>query len=100
YERTTGEPVQSPGVALFLLGEGRQLLFTRLCGGAGYFGARGCMTDVFANDGAGWSLVFFAPGTEDVFDLDLDRMADGWPEIVVSGGAARWAWSGTGYAIR
>jgi hypothetical protein len=99
YERTIGEPVQSPGVALFLLGEGRQLLFTRLCGRGGYFGARGCSVDVFANDGSGWRQAFFADA-DDTFALDLDRTADGWPDIVVSGGVARWGWTGSGYAIR
>ena len=100
YQQAMGEPAQVPGAALFDLGPGQQLLFTRLCGRGGYFGARGCVVEVFANPGNGWQDVFFSSGDSDTYDLDFDRAVGGWPEIVINNGAARWAWSGTGYRIR
>lgn len=104
------------GIAMTELGEGRRLLFTRLCGSSWYYGMSGCNVTGFApadprpqgegsegDEGPAWRVVY---DTENVF-LHLDPNSDsrGWPDIVTlpvrTGGGAGliWRWNGEAYAL-
>src|SRR5690606_19489318 len=88
-------------------GDGRRVLFTRLCGSSWYFGATGCNVTGFApGDGATtakpWRIVY---DTENVhLYTDPESAEGGWRDIVTlpvgTGGSGKvWRWSGAAYAL-
>ena len=108
---TTMQPVLDAAMAEF--GEGRRVLFTRLCGSSWYFGASGCNITGFAPEPAReeaaegetappWRVVY---DTENVvLHTDPQSAARGWPDLVTlpvrSAGPGRiWRWDGVAYAF-
>lgn len=106
---TASKPRLTAAMAEF--GEGRRVLFTRLCGSSWYFGRSGCNItgfafDAFANkrDGdtyeAQWRVVY---DTENALvHTDPNAATDGWSDLVtlpVAGGGEGkiWRWSETHY---
>ena len=115
-EATASQPEVS--AAMVELGEGRRLLFARLCGSSWYFGLSGCNITGFASEraegsagedeaaGEGasetWRIVY---DTENVF-LHTDPRSDvgGWPDLVTlplraDGLDLVWRWNGEAYAL-
>lgn len=91
--------------AMAEFGDGRRVLFTRLCGSSWYFGASGCNITGFAPDPAAegtWRVVY---DTENKHVFTDPRSAhQGWRDIVtlpagVGGNGKVWRWSGETYAL-
>lgn len=112
---TASQPEVS--VAMTELGEGRRLLFTRLCGSSWYYGLSGCNITGFAPDanaqardddedvaeGPQWRAVY---DTENVLlHLDPKSFSHGWPDLVTlpvraAGAGLIWRWDGRAYALK
>lgn len=100
-------------VAMAELGEGRRILFTRLCGSSWYYGVSGCNVTGFAplpsdaegdgEDAPSWRVVY---DTESVaLHLDPKTTSHGWPDIVTlpargPGTGLVWRWDGRGYELK
>lgn len=107
---TTAQPQVS--VAMVELGEGRRLLFTRLCGSSWYYGLSGCNITGFAPDAPAEADGDARPAWRAVYDtenvaLHLDRksLSHGWPDLVTllargGGMALVWRWNGQRYALK
>jgi hypothetical protein len=98
---TASEPRLDAAMAEF--GEGRRILFTRLCGSSWYYGASGCNVTGFAPEGAGWRVVYDSENVH--LHTDAKALVDGWPDIatlpVRTGGAGLvWRWDGRAYALK
>lgn len=109
---TASQPQVS--AAMVELGEGRRLLFTRLCGSSWYYGLSGCNITGFAPEAGGdadgeqdetgqWQAVY---DTENVL-LHLERrsLSLGWPDLVTlpvrgAGTGLVWRWDGRAYALK
>lgn len=103
---TASEPTVTAAMAEF--GDGRRLLFSRVCGSSWYFGLSGCNITGFApepgeEDAAdGWRAVY---DTENVLlHTDPASGVDGWPDLVTlptraDGLDLVWRWNGTAYAL-
>lgn len=108
---TASQPTLDAAMTEF--GDGRRVLFTRLCGSSWYFGASGCNITGFAPqtpgdaEGGGetvpaWRVVY---DTENVvLHTDPKSAAEGWPDLVTlpvrSAGPGRiWRWEGRDYAL-
>jgi len=108
---TASQPRLDAAMAEF--GEGRRVLFTRICGSSWYFGASGCNVTGFAPEpvepgGEGdddaarpaWSVVY---DTENVvLHIDPKSASEGWPDLVTlpvrSAGPGRvWRWTDGAY---
>jgi hypothetical protein len=99
---TSSEPELTAAMAEF--GDGRRVLFTRICGSSWYFGRSGCNIAGFAPDRGEneWRLVY---DTEGVL-LHIDDSSDeyGWPDLVTlplraRGEASTWRWQGSHYRL-
>lgn len=100
-------------LAMTEFGEGRRLLFTRLCGSSWYYGLSGCNITGFApqadrvaegdTEETGWRTVY---DTENVsLYLDPASQSHGWPDLVTlpargSGSGLVWRWDGRGYDLK
>ena len=97
---TSSEPELTVAMAEF--GNGRRVLFTRLCGSSWYFGRTGCNVTGFA-PGTGddeWLVVYDSEGV--LVHVDHAHDEYGWPDLVTlplrgRGEASRWRWSGSQY---
>jgi hypothetical protein len=99
---TSSEPELT--VAMGEFGDGRRVLFTKLCGSSWYFGRSGCNLTGFAPDHGqeGWRVVYDTEGVA----LHIDDTSDeyGWPDLVTlplraSGEASTWRWQGSRYGL-
>src|SRR5690606_14133773 len=117
---TMSQPAIDAAMAEF--GEGRRVLFTRMCGSSWYFGTSGCNITGFApeparpaDEGAGDGQPE-APGegppsggvvydTENVhIYLEHRSLSDGWPDLATlpargEAPARLWRWSGQAYRL-
>lgn len=102
-DATASQPQVSAAMARF--GEGRRVLFARLCGSSWYFGLSGCNITGFVRDEdseTGWRAVY---DTENVVIHTDPRSADdGWHDLatlpVRAGGVALlWRWNGEAYEL-
>ena len=108
---TAAQPAVDAAMAEF--GEGRRVLFTRLCGSSWYYGASGCNITGFAPEAAPtaneepekqaepvWRVVY---DTENVLIYtDPKATEGGWRDIVtlpVRGAGRIWRWDGSAYAL-
>ena len=99
---TASEPVLSVAMAEF--GNGRRVLFTRLCGSSWYFGRTGCNVTGFAPSSGEdeWQIAYDSEGVA----LHVDHGSDefGWPDLVTlplrgQGDVATWRWRGSQYGL-
>lgn len=99
---TMSEPELS--VAMTEFGNGRRVLFTRLCGSSWYFGRSGCNVTGFApsNGETPWRVAYDSEGVA----LHIDDGSDqyGWPDLVTlplrgQGLASTWRWEGASYRL-
>ncbi|MGY6708031.1 MAG: hypothetical protein ACXIVF_06855 [Rhizobiaceae bacterium] len=99
---TTAEPELAVAMAEF--GNGRRVLFTRLCGSSWYFGRTGCNVTGFApgTDEEEWRIVYDSEGVS----LHIDHASDeyGWSDLVTlplrgQGEASTWRWRGSQYRL-
>ena len=110
-EATASQP--DVAAAMLELGEGRRILFTRLCGSSWYFGLSGCNITGFApepaaagqgaeGEDAAWRVVY---DTENVFlYTDPNSGVAGWPDVITlplraDGLELVWRWDGKAYAL-
>lgn len=100
---TASQPALDAAMAEF--GEGRRVLFARLCGSSWYYGSSGCNITGYApapEAAEGWREVY---DTENVLlYIDPRPAAQGWPDIATlparGAGAGRvWRWNGNGYSL-
>lgn len=102
---TASQPQVS--AAMVELGQGRRLLFTRLCGSSWYYGLSGCNITGFVPDSEHetqqWRPVY---DTENVL-LHLDRrsLSHGWPDMATlpvrgAGTGLVWRWAGRAYVLK
>jgi len=109
---TASQPQLTLAMAEF--GEGRRLLFTRLCGSSWYYGLSGCNITGFVpqadpvaegdvEEGAGWGTVY---DTENVaLYVDPGSRSHGWPDLVTlpargPGAGLVWRWDGRHYELK
>lgn len=97
---TSSEPELTVAMAEF--GNGRRVLFTRLCGSSWYFGRSGCSVTGFAPDTGDqeWRVVYETEGVALYVDHAHDEY--GWPDLVTlplrgRGEVATWRWRGSEY---
>lgn len=102
---TASQPQLS--AAMVRVGDGRRILFTRLCGSSWYFGVSGCNVAAHASTQAHsdgeerWRPVYETEGVE----IHLDGLGEqDWPDIVTmpmraEGDLRRWSWNGGSYAL-
>lgn len=93
--------------AMVQTGNGRRILFTRLCGSSWYYGVSGCNVAAHASSratGEGeerWRPVYETEGVE----VYLDGLGQqDWPDLVTlplrgEGDMRRWSWNGGSYAL-
>ncbi len=113
FERATASQPQI-SVAMAEFGEGRRILFTRLCGSSWYYGLSGCNITGFApqadpvaegdaDEQTAWRAVY---DTENVaLYLDPKSQSHGWPDLVSlpargPGAGLVWRWDGRGYELK
>lgn len=99
---TASEPELAAAMAEF--GNGRRVLFTRLCGSSWYFGRTGCNVTGFGpgTDAEEWRIVYDSEGVS----LHINHASDeyGWPDLVTlplrgQGEASTWRWRGSQYRL-
>ncbi len=86
--------------ARFELGQGRGLLFVRLCGSTRYYGTSGCnLTGWARQDGGTWREVYDTDGMTLLTDPHAGHQS--FPDLVTlpvgSAEALRWQWNGSVY---
>jgi hypothetical protein len=99
---TSSEPELTAAMAEF--GDGRRVLFTRLCGSSWYFGRSGCNVTGFAPDSGDreWRIAYDTEGVLIYIDHENDEF--GWPDLITlparAGGiASTWRWQGASYRL-
>lgn len=99
---TMSEPELTVAMAEF--GDGRRVLFTRLCGSSWYFGRSGCNVTGFGPQRGEmpWRIVYDSEGVDLHIDDDNDQY--GWPDLVTlplrgQGLASTWRWQGSSYGL-
>ena len=108
---TASQPQVSAAMAE--MGEGRRVLFTRLCGSSWYYGLSGCNITGFvaeaqpnaqgSEEADTWRAVY---DTEDVaMHLDPQSLSHGWADLVTlpargAGSGLVWRWDGRGYGLK
>lgn len=96
--------------AMVDFGEGRRILFTRLCGSAWYYGRSGCNVTGFTSDPAqgeigsppSWQVIYDSEGA--LLYSDPKAVTRGWPDLVTlpargEGSGKIWRWTGVAYAV-
>lgn len=96
--------------AMVDFGEGRRILFTRLCGSAWYYGRSGCNVTGLTSDPAqgeigsppSWQVIYDSEGA--LLYSDPKAVTRGWPDLVTlpargEGSGKIWRWTGVAYAV-
>ena len=105
---TFSNPVLTVAMAEF--GEGKRVLFTRLCGSSWYYGRSGCNVTGFAQLGKandqtaieGWSAIYDSENV--ALHINEKSKSQGWPDLVTlpartAGNGEIWRWKDHSYKI-